>query len=120
MYLRGHPIDATVDAVLQPYDGVVRDRPVILLQGRDGTVEADLDRPLGVDQAFVDTYFEARAGVVQAPGHRAEGVGVGIEVDHGDRPLEARAFSRDGAQDRRGDAVIAADGDRNDASLVNA
>jgi len=45
---------------------------------------------------------------------------VRVEVDHGERPLESRALARDGPQDRRGDAMIAADGDRNDAVLVNA
>ena len=89
-------------------------RQVLLVGGIHRAAHADLDRPLGIDQALLDGAAERRAvGVFLAAEIAVAGVGMGVEMDQADRPLAG-----DRAQDRQGDQMVAAGRQRRRAGGV--
>ena len=98
--------------VVQFVDGDLADalvqRPVNPLGRTERSPKADLDHARRIDKALFDGPSEgSRGSEPLAFGRRLCGVGVGVELDQGER-----RFPRQCPEDRKRDQVVAAQGDR--------
>src|SRR5439155_16307693 len=102
MFIHGHDAETGIGA---PFD-------IVLAEA--AAAQADLDRSLGIDQSFFDAAPESGRVIDLGAEQFIERVGMRIELNDADG-----AAARDGAQDRQGHRVIAANGDRYRAGLMD-
>ena len=88
---------------------LVAERP----EGLCGAADADLDRALRVQRAFLDCPAEGSAMMVLVPEQFGTGIAVGIEMNHPERPESLRQRAHDG----QGDGMIAPGRQRRDSGI---
>src|SRR5262249_359626 len=80
----------------------------------DGAADADLDRPLGIEQPFLDGATERGAVMEFGAEITVAGGAMSVEMTHAERPLLG-----DRAEDRQGNGMIAAGGERHGAGRMD-